>query len=70
MHGGTELSVSSSDESEDSDHDNNQIEGFTDGETQSLTKEAKVTPNKFSVSRPGLRHICIREGSPFPLFHL
>ena len=23
---------------------------------------------KFSVSRPGLKHICMREGGPFPLF--
>ena len=25
--------------------------------------------NKFSVSRPGLKHICMRAGGPFPLFH-
>ena len=28
-----------------------------------------ATPNKFSVSRPGLKHICMRAGGPFPLFH-
>ena len=28
-----------------------------------------ATPNKFSVSRPGLRNICMRAGGPFPLFH-
>jgi len=29
----------------------------------------KATPNKFSISQPPLRHICMRAGSPFPLFH-
>ena len=29
----------------------------------------KATPNKFSVSRPGLRRICMQAGSPFSLFH-
>ena len=29
----------------------------------------KATPNKFSVSRPGFKHIYMRAGGPFPLFH-
>jgi len=28
-----------------------------------------VSPNKFSVSCPPFRHICMRAGGPFPLFH-
>ena len=31
--------------------------------------DLKATPNKFSVSRPGLKHICMRAGGSFPLFH-
>ena len=64
MHDGTELLVSSSDESEDSDNDNKS------DRNSELIKEAKATPNKFSFSHPGLRNICIRAGSPFPLFYL
>jgi len=30
--------------------------------------QAKATPNKFSVSRSPLRHICMRAGSPFHYF--
>ena len=30
---------------------------------------AKATPNKFPVSRPLLKYICMRAGGPFPLFH-
>ena len=29
----------------------------------------KATPNKFSVSRLGFKHICMQAGGPFPLFH-
>ena len=29
----------------------------------------KATPDKFPVSRPDLRHICMWAGGPFPLFH-
>ena len=29
----------------------------------------KATPNKFSVSRLVLKHICMWAGGPFPLFH-
>ena len=43
---------------------------YIDGSARWLTSfNYKATPNKFSVSRPGLRHICMRAGSPFPLFH-
>ena len=31
--------------------------------------ECKATPNKFSVSRPGLKHNYMRAGGSFPLFH-
>jgi len=32
--------------------------------------QSKVTPNKFPVSHPDYRHVCMRVGSPFPLFHM
>jgi len=33
------------------------------------TDVGKATPNKFPVSRPDFRHICMQAGGHFPLFH-
>ena len=41
---------------------------YTNG-CQSALPLAKATPNKLSVSRPGLKHICMRAGGSFSLFH-
>ena len=37
--------------------------------TSTNVTNSKATSNKFSVSHPRLKHICMWVGGPFPLFH-